>query len=964
MINWTMITDRIDYENLRYNFLLWTEERGDAKLGPYNDNPSLGAAGKITIGVGFNLEGSAAVRDEVFRTFGLIRNNPALSATPLEPGQLSAQEIENNYIDQLVATIKSASSATDLSELNTIMAARAGDPRLAALGPRRTTFGFNDESEIRATFDRLMTNIYEPVVDNWLGGIPDSRERTALVSLAWNQSAKSPLLGEKLKAAIVNSDRAEAWYEIRYNSNSASQPATIRDGIAKRRYFEADTFGLYNNSAADNDEDAKGAFRTYTRHKTKIESYESQFGAQIALANNDYNTSIVQTQAMWFQPAREYLTVTYGRGVNIDGEILVGEDQSTIYFRGTDNDRGQKALIGTAQNDLVFGETGNDELVGGAGNDVLYGGNGLDDYRWSTGDGLDTIVDSDKQGRIFVNGQLVRELVKEGTTYITPDGRVTGTLNSPLTLSIDGEAALVIQDFADTDQGILRVRELQAAEPTTRTIVGGLEPIDFDPNTAGVQTQTDDLGNIITDPNVPAANRADSLNGSVGADLIQSGGGDDTVTAGAGGDQVQAGSGRDFVFGEAGNDILEGGGGGDVLSGGDGDDRLYANVKGGSTLTDISTAIAAGSGLGSGLKGDWLAGGAGDDILIGAVDNDVLTGDAGADLLIGGAGADNLLGDSTYVATSLTWSFTDSGGVRLFSPVVGVADPLDGAADEIYGGSGEDFIRGGRGDDVIYGEGDKDDIAGESGADVIFGGEGNDDLSGDATYVTGAEHGADYIDGGAGNDQIAGEGGEDVIFGGVGDDLILGDAVTLDAAFHGADFIDAGDGADIVNAGGDDDTLLGGEGADLLVGDTGNDQIEGGAGADILDGGEGDDRYVADAADTIVDGSGANTIALAEGDTPESWVLQETFVGGQPAVVLALTGQTQGLTITGRFDGFSFEFSNGEVLSSGELIYRVATVGRRRGRPGTVKMHFAQMAAMAKLQNPSPIAITSAGQQA
>ena len=52
-------------------------------------------------------------------------------------------------------------------------------------------------------------------------------------------------------------------------------------------------------------------------------------------------------------------------------------------------------------------------------------------------------------------------------------------------------------------------------------------------------------------------------------------------------------------------------------------------------------------------------------------------------------------------------------------------------------------------------------------------------MSGDATYVTGAEHGADYIDGGAGNDQIAGEGGEDVIFGGMGADVILGNVAAL-----------------------------------------------------------------------------------------------------------------------------------------------------------------------------------------
>jgi Ca2+-binding RTX toxin-like protein len=590
---------------------------------------------------------------------------------------------------------------------------------------------------------------------------------------------------------------------------------------------------------------------------------------------------------------------------------------------------GDDKLVGLGGVDYLQGDQGNDMLEGGVGNDVLDGGYGLDTYLWNLGDGSDTIRDDDGKGFLVVNGRAPGIAFSSGgNTWVSADGKLTLTRNSPLTIHTEDGSQIILEDFQDADFGI-RLRSVPADEPTTRTILGDLGPVDFDPATPGVQTQMDDLGNVVTDPNVLAPNRADTLSGSTSADLIQSGGGNDTVTAGAGGDQVQVGPGRDFVNGEAGNDLLEGGAGGDILSGGDGDDRLYAGARGNDALTDMSTAIAAGSGLGTGLQGDWLAGGAGDDILISAADNDVLTGGAGVDLLIGGAGADNLLGDSSYVATSLTWAFTDSAGQRVFSPVVGEANPLDGAADVIYAGAGNDFIRGGRGDDAIYGEGDRDDIAGESGADVIFGGEGNDDLAGDAAYIGGAEHGADYIDGGGGNDTIAGEGGEDVIFGGAGDDAILGDSATLDTVFHGADFIDGGEDDDVINAGGGDDILIGGQGADVLVGGTGNDQLEGGIGADILSGGGGDDRYVADASDSIEDDAGVNTIALAEGDGPESWVLQEMIIGGQPAVVLALAGQAAGLMLHGRFEGFNFEFANGEVLSSGELVYRVATEGRQ-----------------------------------
>jgi VCBS repeat-containing protein len=825
-----------------------------------------------------------------------------------------------------------------------------------AIGPFT---GAGAQAELDAKLNGLLAPAGQPVPH-------DTREYKALMSLYFNGPS---LIGPNLRAALVAGDRAEAWFEIRYNSNAGAE--NVRAGTAKRRYWESEVFGLYDSAPAVTPQAARQVYRMFTLHRDEIKTYEKLYGIAfddslgarlinglppLLAANSEFSLTgadAVDSIRSALSAARDAFLAEQ-RVLNPSLQALDLSDDAGYWAVNIFLDPGRdlasqtldpnhasvlnarELVNGVEQTikNILIGEGGNDVLIGGKGDDILLGGSGIDDYRWSTGDGLDTIMDSDKQGRIFLNGQFVRELLKEGTTYITPEGVISAARNSPLTISVNGEAALVVPDFADTDQGLLHVRELAALEPTTRTIVGDLEPIDFDPAAAGVQTQVDDLGNVITDPNVPATGRADLLNGSAGADLIQSGDGLDKVTAGEGADQVQAGTGRDFVYGEGGNDLLEGGADGDILSGGDGDDRLYAGARGSDALTDISTAIAAGSGVGTGLQGDWLAGDAGDDILIGGADNDVLTGGAGADLLIGGAGADNLLGDSPYVATSLAWSFTDSAGVRLFSPVVGEANPLDGTADNIYGGSGDDFIRGGRGDDVIYGEGDNDDIAGESGADVIFGGDGNDSLSGDASYIPGAEHGDDYIDGGAGNDQIAGEGGADVLFGGAGADVILGDSATLDAAFHGADYIDGGDGNDVISAGGGDDMLIGGEGADVLIGEAGNDTLDGGAGADILNGGEGDDRYVADAADAIEDDSGANTITLAEGDAPESWLLRETFVGTQPQVVLVLANQTPeaggpaGLTISGRFEGFSFEFANGEVLSSGEFVYRTATEGR------------------------------------
>jgi len=62
------------------------------------------------------------------------------------------------------------------------------------------------------------------------------------------------------------------------------------------------------------------------------------------------------------------------------------------------------ALVGGTAADLLVGNAGDDILQGGKGNDTLLGGSGNDTYKYFTGDGLDTILDSDGNGMIFSDG--------------------------------------------------------------------------------------------------------------------------------------------------------------------------------------------------------------------------------------------------------------------------------------------------------------------------------------------------------------------------------------------------------------------------------------------------------------------------------------------------------------------------------------------------------------------------------
>ena len=46
--------------------------------------------------------------------------------------------------------------------------------------------------------------------------------------------------------AVQIDNRAEAWFQIRYNSQTAN-PLYVQ-GIAKLRYYESEIFGLYNSN--------------------------------------------------------------------------------------------------------------------------------------------------------------------------------------------------------------------------------------------------------------------------------------------------------------------------------------------------------------------------------------------------------------------------------------------------------------------------------------------------------------------------------------------------------------------------------------------------------------------------------------------------------------------------------------------------------------------------------------------
>lgn len=251
---------------------------------------------------------------------------------------------------------------------------------------------------------------YESLVERSIGtnlynSLENTKELAALVDMAYN--AGTSLFGPGLKHALTHENRAEAWFQIRYDSNADNS-----NGIARRRVAESNMFGLYD--AQPTAEGMKDIIRMARFHETKINHEENAFPAQYAGDN---------TLSAQIQPAKDYLIEHFGKGVMIDGELIVGNDTINDNSANRGRTKIDDVLKGTKKNDLIFGEKGNDTLRGYAGDDVMYGGEGKDKLYGGSGNDTymagagDTINDSDKQGQIYFNANLL-----SGVKHKTSEG--------------------------------------------------------------------------------------------------------------------------------------------------------------------------------------------------------------------------------------------------------------------------------------------------------------------------------------------------------------------------------------------------------------------------------------------------------------------------------------------------------------------------------------------------------------
>ncbi|MCK8788262.1 calcium-binding protein, partial [Roseomonas sp. NAR14] len=351
----------------------------------------------------------------------------------------------------------------------------------------------------------------------------------------------------------------------------------------------------------------------------------------------------IQSSASYVVPAN--VETLYLTGVNaVDGDArglatsvgLYGNSAANQLWGGSGND----SLDGGGGNDTLNGGDGNDTLTGGTGDDTMTGGAGDDTY----------VVDSSQDVVIeFAGGG--NDTIQASASYVVPANVETLYLTG--TNAIDADAR-------------------------------------------GLATNVGLYGN----------GASNQLWGGSGNDYIDGGAGDDTMTGGAGDDTYVVDSSQDVVseFAGGGNDTIQASASYVVPAN---VETLYlagANAIDGDAR-GLATAIAiygngAANQLWGGAGNDTLDGGAGDDTMTGGTGNDTYLVDSSQDIVVelAGGGSDIIQSSVSYVVPAnietlyLTGTSAIDGDARALTTAITLNG--NGAANQLWGGSGNDYING------------------------------------------------------------------------------------------------------------------------------------------------------------------------------------------------------------------------------------------------------------------------------
>ena len=443
-----------DYVNRSYFYYRLFE--GHEPL-PYDDGK-----GFLTIGVGFNIDGSrqkdvlAAVLEEM-NVFSLSNSVEKKfredNELPVETYQQMKErhfaiveqfqqiilnyptDIENKSVTESIVREKLNQKLVEITGVEGKVFSLSGSESKSVYSNLLKGIGWGRDFESGYTHSfKGFAELLRDRLDLNVPDIENTNEFAVLISMAFNSGlAGKSVIGDILVNSIRTGDRARAWYEIRYNSNSYKETKKwtvgLPDGTAKRRFVEAEYFSLFTSPYNPTRQETIDLFQMlsepepfstdFNTLRDKIIAYEARFGElsgennrdMVAVANDEYSDH-VGTLTQNLAPAKNKLLEEFGPqifddvssndyqfhvlniqilkddvsdvvGLHIDSALNNGDGvlSDNLVVGNALNNRieglsGDDILWGLDGSDIINGGEGNDVLVGGRDNDTLSGGVG------------------------------------------------------------------------------------------------------------------------------------------------------------------------------------------------------------------------------------------------------------------------------------------------------------------------------------------------------------------------------------------------------------------------------------------------------------------------------------------------------------------------------------------------------------------------------------------------------------
>ena len=313
---------------------------------------------------------------------------------------------------------------------------------------------------------------------------------------------------------LVVKSGAKLDYEAR-NLYGVNVAVTDSGGLSHTQTVILRLTDVRESGTAGNDILLGGAGGDRLVGKTGNDTYLVNSSGDVLVERSAEGTDLANVAISAYTLAAYVENMTF---VGIGGFTGTGNSSNNVITGGDGDDRldavgGNDTVNGGLGADTLLGGTGNDKLFGGAGNDFGYGGAGNDSLSGDAGD--DQLFGQD--GYDTLNGGLGKDLLDGGA-------------NNDKMLGGAGDDSYVVNATGDLITELLGEGTDWVTSSVTHTLRANVENLTLS-GSGAINGTGNTLDNLIV-----GNGAANTLNGGAGDDVLDGGAGNDKMTGGEGAD--------------------------------------------------------------------------------------------------------------------------------------------------------------------------------------------------------------------------------------------------------------------------------------------------------------------------------------------------------------------------------------------------------------------------------------------